>query len=318
MTALTRRSKHRPGGRRRTRASGRPKITVVIPVWDDYAGVVEDAIATVCAQEEPAEVVVVDNASSTALPSFDGPVTALRLPQRRSVGAARNAGLELVRTKFVLFLDADDVIEQDTLSLLLSRLEDDPRLVACSCGVVAWNAATGRTQKLPFPSRLTRIVARWPGAYRFYAALDNRMPTTGCVLMRTEAVRTAGGFSDADFAEDWPLNVTLAFRGPIAFVVRPGRMLRVHASSLRASPRSRAQVSRSFDLVLERVRNDRATPPLVRAVLPLLALRYAWSVRRLTPRGSTVPGPAFRAVGDSGPLRPARHAVVTATEVREP
>jgi Glycosyl transferase family 2 len=278
----------------------RAQVTVVIPVWDDYAVVVADAVNSVLAQEVAAELVVVDNASSRELPALPVPVRTVRLSTRASVGVARNVGLSLVGTELVLFLDADDLLPLGTLRLLLARFEEDPLVAAVCGGVVAWNPSTGDLRQLDFPSRRTSFIAKCPRGYRFYAAIANRMPTTGCVLMRTALARDANGFSDADFGEDWALNVALAFRGRIEFVPRPGRLLRVHATSLRARPRTRAEVARGFALLQARLKTDPACPRFLRLTQPLLATYHGWRVRRLTPGGRSRPSAVFAAVGETG------------------
>ena len=282
--------------------SDKTTLTVVIPVWDEYVRTMREAIESVLGQAADVAVIVVDNASSQPLPELPLRVELLRLPERLSAGAARNAGLARVRTEFVLFLDADDIVLEGTLPLLLSRMTARPALSACACGVLAWNPATGGVRALDFPSRRTRVMARWPGGYPLYAAMVNRMPTTGCVVMRTVAAVRAGGFTDSDFAEDWALNVGLAFRGPIDFLPARGRLLRIHGKSLRAQPRGRAEVARAFDLMRQRVTGDPAAPLIVRLAAPLLALYHRRHARRLTPGGTTVPSAALTALGDGGLL----------------
>ena len=103
--------------------------------------------------------------------------------------------------------------------------------------------------------------------------MANRMPTTGGgVIMQRRDGRECRRFRNSDFAEDWALNIGLAFRGPIEFLLSHGRLLRVHAKSLRARPRSRAEVARAFELVQRRVKGDPAAPMSVRLSFLLLAL----------------------------------------------
>jgi Glycosyl transferase family 2 len=285
-----------------------PELTVVIPVWDEYVRTVGEAVASVLAQPVRSAVLVVDNASSEPLPPFPPPVATVRLPVRVSAGAARNVGLLRVRSELVLFLDADDLVLAGTLELLLARMRARPALTACACRVLGWNAATGRRRPLDFPSRRTRLLSRWPRTYAVYAALGNRMPTTGCVVMRAAAAVEAGGFVDGNFAEDWALNAGLAFRGPIEFLPGHGRLLRVHAQSLRARPLARAEVAAAFGRARERFRADPAAPAAVRLGASLLALHHRRQVRRATPGGTSLPGPALLALGDGGlaPMRRAR------------
>jgi glycosyl transferase family 2 len=291
-----------------------PGITVVIPVWDQYVKVVGHAVESVLRQSGVTPVVlVVDNASTQPLPTFPPVVRVERLRSRVSVGAARNAGLALVRTEFMLFMDADDIMVDGTLTLLLSQLRATAHASACCCALVAWNPCTGRIVPLRFPSRRTMVLARWPTLYRTYAVLANRMPTTGCVLMRTALAREAGGFGDGDYAEDWPLNVALAFRGSIEFLPFQGRLLRVHSGSLRSRPWGRDDVARGFAMLRGRLRSDPTTPWLVRLGLPIIAVHHWWQVRRLTRGGTIESGLAVRIVGRVRPLsaalgRPARRS----------
>ena len=81
-------------------------MTVVIPAWDGYAGSgLLDAVASVQRQRCPHQLMVVDNASRTPLPSLPG-AAVLTLGARVSTGAARNAALQSIATPYVLFLDA--------------------------------------------------------------------------------------------------------------------------------------------------------------------------------------------------------------------
>jgi glycosyltransferase involved in cell wall biosynthesis len=282
---------------------GDPEVTVVVPVWDRYVSVLGEAVESVSRQAAVrAVVLLIDNASTQPLRLLPAGVQVMRLPSRVSVGAARNAGLALVRTEFTLFMDADDVMLDGALSAMLARLRDAEWVSACSCAVEAWNPLTGSVAALNLPSRRTRLLAPWPALYRMYAVLSNRMPTTGCVLMRTTLAMQAGGFADADYGEDWPLNVGLAFRGAIAFLPWSGRLLRVHPDSLRSRPWERVDVARSFAALRGRLRADPATPWLVRRCLPLIALLHRWQIRRLTPGGVLKPGTANRLVGSGSAL----------------
>jgi glycosyltransferase involved in cell wall biosynthesis len=88
--------------------------TVVIPVWDDYVRYLEECVASV---GDDAPVVVVDNASAARVPELPG-TTVVRAPQRLTVGAARNLGLDAVETEHVLVLDADDRLLPGTIPFL--------------------------------------------------------------------------------------------------------------------------------------------------------------------------------------------------------
>ena len=68
-----------------------------------------------------------------------------------------------------------------------------------------------------------------------FALLDciwSLFPIQGCALMRTDQVRAAGGYADADWGDDWVLAVSLAFRGRVEVHDRLGRRYRDNPGSL--------------------------------------------------------------------------------------
>jgi glycosyltransferase involved in cell wall biosynthesis len=264
-------------------------VTVVVPVWDRHCAFLRECLDTILAQDGAPPVVIVDNASREPLPPLPEGVEVVRSPCRLSVGAARNLGLESVRTPYVVFCDADDVLLPGGLAFLLSRVRGRPELVGCVGRYESWRPETGERRLLDRAPR--PIVFRVSRLRRVFALANlryNCFPVVGCVL-RTEAVRAAGGFGDGDVGEDWILGTQLAFRGPIDFQRRPVFVRRVHEGSLWYRRHSREALLRRCDLLRARVRRDRAVPARVRAALPLLALVHRLDVVRATPGGSVTP-----------------------------
>lgn len=208
-----------------------PDITVVIPVWDVYVDHLPVALASVRRQGVPVAVIVVDNASATAVPEAPGAVT-VRMPMRRSVGAVRNAGLATVRTPLVCFLDADDELLPGTLERLRARLAARPSCIASVAASVAWLEGSGETVAWRWPRPLAYRLCRHPRLFATAASFRNQYPTTGAALIRTTAMREVGGFADADHEEDWLPGVALAARGRVDLDRRPGRRYRVSERSL--------------------------------------------------------------------------------------
>lgn len=104
-----------------------PAITVVTPVYN-CARYIEEAILSVVAQALPLRHVVVDDGSTddtlSVVEQHAGLLTILRRPHRGHAPTL-NAGLALVDTPWVSFLDADDVLEPNALARLLSATERD-------------------------------------------------------------------------------------------------------------------------------------------------------------------------------------------------
>lgn len=246
-----------------------PKTTVVIPVWDDYVSErLEQAVQSLRAQRQPPPpIVVVDNASAVPLPPLPG-AWVVRTPTRLTLGAARNLGLTRVTTPYVVFWDADDVMLEGTLAFLEAAIEADPSLVAFAMAVV--EESTGRRHR--WPRRWVARLVRAPRAFAVLHAMWSLYPSTGSTIMRTEVVRAAGGYSDADSGDDWCLGVSLAFRGALGWSERPGRLYDVHPGSIMAERMTPPDLIRHASVVRERIRADPGMPEWARQSLPLLWL----------------------------------------------
>lgn len=107
-----------------------PVVTVIVAGWNiaEYA---TEALESLRAQTRPDwHAILVDDGSDDptgavfdGFASMDSRFTVVHHPERRGLGAARNSGLDLARTPYIGFLDADDVLEPDALARLVGALE---------------------------------------------------------------------------------------------------------------------------------------------------------------------------------------------------
>lgn len=242
------------------------QTTVVIPVWDAYvAERLIDAVKSLRDQDVPIRTLVVDNASRVGLPVLPG-VSVARSRERLSLGQARNLGLAKVSTPYVIFWDADDVMLPGTLASLEEAIGADPRLVAFGEAIVEDPGGVRHRWPRPWIGSLLS----WPRLFALLDAVWSLYPTTGATIMRTDAVRAAGGYADSDSGEDWCLGVGLAFRGKLGWSERPGRLYHVHAASMWARHMTLRHQLRHAATVRARIRADPTLPAWVRGALPLI------------------------------------------------
>ena len=250
----------------------------MVPAWGAYAGTpLAEALASLRAQDVAARIVVVDNASEPALGDLPG-AEVIRAPERLTVGAARNLGLADVRTPFVMFWDADDLMLPGTLRFLQERLTAEPGAVLVAASIVEGDPPVPHRWPRPW----TYPFARFRRAFALAHTVWSLFPATGSALMRTDAAR-AMGFGDANSGEDWVLGVSLVFRGRVILETRPGRLYRRHPGSLWETQRSAPQLVAHARAVRQRIRDDREIPTWVRILLPAIALLQLTAVRVVRP-----------------------------------
>jgi glycosyltransferase involved in cell wall biosynthesis len=170
------------------------EITAVIANFN-YARYLPEAVNS--ALHEGANVVVVDDGSTERLPELPAEVELVE-QENQGVARARNAGIRLAETPYVIVLDADDRIVPGALDLLREPLDADPEL----------GFAYGRM----------RFFGEWEGELRFppydpYALLYRH--TIGLsALVRRQVLTDTGGFDPAfrQF-EDWELWVNALAHG---------------------------------------------------------------------------------------------------------
>jgi glycosyltransferase involved in cell wall biosynthesis len=244
-----------------------PQISVIVPVWDDYAGdYLDAALASLVAQSRSAEIIVVDNASRTPVVAEDAGIEIVRSSTRLTTGAARNLGLAHVTAPLVVMWDADDVMYPGTLEFLFARFEAAPESVAQALAI-----ADGPGLRHPWPRRWVGRLSRRPRLMAFANSIWSQYPAAGATAMRTEAVRATGGYPDASAGEDWSLGAALLWRGPAGWSERPGRLYRKHSISTLQRHRTMTDLLARARATRARLRRDQAVPRWCRLLLPLIA-----------------------------------------------
>ena len=246
---------------------GLPRTTVVIPVWDGYVALrFEEALRSIVAQDVPLEIIVVDNASTVPVPHLQG-AQLIRVPERVSLGAARNAGLERVGTETVLFADADDLIQPGVIRRLQAGLDSDRSLIAYAMAFV--DAETGMRHRWPRPW-IARVIP-FPTLFALMNAVWAIYPITGAVLIRTDLARAVGGHADVDNGDARCLGAALLFRGRVGWSEEPGDLYHQRQGSNLDRFSDLRSMLDSLRLVRHRLRTDFGGPAWLPWVIPLIA-----------------------------------------------
>jgi len=221
--------------------------------------------------------VLIDNASEPPIEAGAN-IHLVRAERRLSAGAARNLGLTVVTTPYVVFLDADDLLVPGVLRFLVERISSDPELSAVASGVVEESGTRHR-----WPPRWSTSLASRRRLFALAHSVWSLFPTTGPTILRTEHVRDAGGYANANAGEDWVLGVSMVWRGRVELHERPGLVYRRLGDSLWEQRRSPKDLMTHAAAVRRRLRCDRGVPLLARTLAPLLVVPQAVVLLCLAP-----------------------------------
>jgi glycosyltransferase involved in cell wall biosynthesis len=214
-----------------------PLISVVIPAHN-AAPFVAEAVRSVLAQTfRDFELIVVDDGSSDGtgdvLKEFAGRIEYIH-QANRGASAARNAGIQAAKGRYVCFLDADDSWHADKLEQQIRFMQEHPEL--------GLSFADGREQR---DGRVTKesILA----ATQFHAELTSEIPIrnafsklllenfipTPSVIVSADCLRRVGLFDEnLPVAEDRDMWLRIAAHSAIACLHKPLITVRKHDSNI--------------------------------------------------------------------------------------
>jgi GT2 family glycosyltransferase len=109
--------------------TGEPKVAVVIPTWNSVA-LLPRLLDSIAAQEEPIEVLAVDNGSEDGTVGLlaERGISHLTLGENTGFAAAVDLGAERTSSPFVMPLNADTELEPGSVAALRTALEGDSGL----------------------------------------------------------------------------------------------------------------------------------------------------------------------------------------------
>jgi glycosyltransferase involved in cell wall biosynthesis len=206
-------------------------VSVVITTYN-HAHFLKEALSSVAAQtSHPSEVIVVDDGStddpSSAVAGRPG-VQLIR-QDNRGLAAARNTGLRTARSRYVLFLDADDLLTPVAIASGLECFQRHP------------NAALvyGAHRRIDVEGRPLTDVRFQPITGDPFAALlqGNAIGMHAAVLYRREALLEAGGFDESlRRCEDYDVYLRLSRAHLVASHPDETALYRWHGTNMSTDP----------------------------------------------------------------------------------
>ncbi len=231
-----------------------PRISIVIPAYNTEQ-YLASTVATVAAQTfEDWELTIVDDGATDSTGNLAEQIAAsdprMRVLHKANGGLpnARNAGMRVSNpdVPYIIFLDADDLWQQDTLGSLLAELDQheewsgvysqgqyiDDKNQLLRPGYLEHWAENRLALSQDFRSRVLHPPAAGPTTFEMLA-LRNYVPSSGAILLRRQDLESAGMFNESlRSAEDWNMWMRLSLHKPIGYVSRVLFQYRRHGTNM--------------------------------------------------------------------------------------
>ncbi|KKL59016.1 hypothetical protein LCGC14_2219570, partial [marine sediment metagenome] len=195
-----------------------PTVSVVTACYN-LAQYLPDTIASLQAQTMPNwECIIVDDASpddtaevAAALAAQDPRIKVVTNEQNLYLAGTLNSGIEAAKGRYILPLDADNMIEPWTLEVLARSLDEDRGVDIAygACRFVLEDGITRDTSVSPDG------VSSWPPEFSFRAQMQHKNQIPSTCMYRREAWERSGGYRrrcrTAEDAEYWTRVTSLGF-----------------------------------------------------------------------------------------------------------
>jgi glycosyltransferase involved in cell wall biosynthesis len=203
------------------------RVSVIIPTFNRCA-ILDRAVRSARGRIGPDdEIIVVDDGSTDGtaeLLAEEHPEVRVVTTDHRGPGAARNAGIEVARGRFIAFLDSDDEWLESGLDEQVRALTDDPGL---GLSYAAYRPVDREGD--PVRAHPTRRPRRPRSGKVLKALLRRNFITTSTAVVPADVLKEVGVFAeDLDHSMDWDLWIRIAEKRRVHYLDRPVAVYRFH------------------------------------------------------------------------------------------
>lgn len=230
----------------------RPLLSIIMPLYNKSAQVLESVRSAQAQTVKNWEMVVVDDGSTDEGPDLlralgDERIRIVR-QVNQGVSVARNRGVESARSDLIAFLDADDEWRPSFLDAMLGLAKDFPQAAWYASGYEIRHPREGK-----FGSRLRDVkrgFSRGLLERYFLVAMQSDPPVcASAVVVRRGALLSIGGFPEGIASgEDLLTWARLAVRFPLAYDTRALAVFHVSGHDRRPDPQGKVSTG-LFELV---------------------------------------------------------------------
>lgn len=235
----------------------RPAVSVIVPVLDGEPFLAESLDSILEQTYPPAEVLVMDDASTDSTPaiaaSYGERIRYVRQPVTRGIYGNANDGIALAGGDLIGVFHADDVYLPQMLEREVDWLERHPRAGAVFCCDIFVNVEGRELGRLALPNEV-----RGGGSLDYATVLNALLNHTNVffrcetALVRAGAYRALGGYRDLEFKNSADLEMWLRIARHYQIGILEDHLVRYrrgHGSSSERYHRVRTEPFRFFRIL---------------------------------------------------------------------
>ena len=233
----------------------RETMSIVIPVYN-RAKELPRTVASIVAQDyRPLHLIIVDNNSSDSslavchdlqqqFQTSDFIIEVLQQP-RAGASAARNMGLEYVKSRYMMFFDSDDVLHSDSVSRYMQAFAEHPDADIIGSTIEFHNG----THSLGIAKA---VFTTEPEAHIIHGILSTQR-----FAARTQLIREVGGWQEEyNGWLDWNLGLRLMLRTDRIYWIKTPPVATVYLHPNSITGRNDLSGYKQFYLALQYTRRD--------------------------------------------------------------
>jgi len=191
-----------------------PLVSVILPVYNGQKYIVEAVESVIAQSYENFELLVIDDGSTddtlALVNGFDDSRIVVKHQENAGVSAARNLGLFLASGVYITFLDADDVLPKESLSVRVRYLEKYTNIDLVDGQILVKDMDMRDTLRTYIPYYEGKLLPR-------LLALDSHVFFNVCYMFRKNILGLVRFKDGMTHAEDLLFYIELSYKNNVLY-----------------------------------------------------------------------------------------------------
>ena len=197
-------------------------ISVIIPAYNAQRTILETVQSVQQQTRDDLEIIIINDGSSDRTSEIVKSVKDSRIQvfdyPNGGVSTARNRGISKANSKYISFIDADDIWTKDKLEKQLAALQNNPQADVVYSWIAVMLDKNENNDVVP-TSFFSGKKVTFEGNIYSQLLLENFIGNGSNILARREAIASIKGFDhNLQYCEDWDFYLKLAAKYHFALV----------------------------------------------------------------------------------------------------